>query len=267
MATVLLFEERGPVNQIQRVGRKALRIGAVKYLSAVVCLVGGLGASAGEVKNSRGGMLDFNVYPYLSEVDSDSVFSLNMASGLPNRLSYFGFVNFYNQENETELQDTVNFYSEFNLRWQVSEGSALSATIQQVMRSSEDNDRTRLGVLWRLNETEGLKPFFNRIHARWAINLHAIQFDDNDANEWQLEHAYSLRFPYISDRLYMAGFIDHTFNESLPNSFPSNPIVSETQFGYRLIENVYAVYEYRINQYRVDNEINHAFGVEYKIKW
>lgn len=236
-----------------------LVVGCVAFLSVF--------AAAGEVKNSSGGMLDFNIYPYLSEVEDDSVFSLNMASGLPKRFSYFGFINFYNQQNENELQDTVNFYSELNLRWQITETSPLDITLQQVMRSNEDNDRTRLGVRWRLNNTPGLETFFRRIHARWAINLHAVQFDDNEASEWQLEHGYFFAFPSISERLYVAGFIDHTFNEALPSQFPSNPIVSETQLGWRIVENFYAVYEYRINQYRVDNEVNHAVGVEYKMKW
>lgn len=108
-------------------------LGCVAFLSVL--------ASAGEVKNSGGGMLDFNFYPYLSKAENDSVFSLNMASGLPNRFSYFGFINFYNQQNENELQDTVNFYSELNLRWKVAETSPLDLTLQQVMRSSEDNDQ------------------------------------------------------------------------------------------------------------------------------
>ncbi|MBU2987028.1 hypothetical protein KO528_16800 [Saccharophagus degradans] len=234
-------------------------LGCVAFLSVL--------ASAGEVKNSGGGMLDFNFYPYLSKAENDSVFSLNMASGLPNRFSYFGFINFYNQQNENELQDTVNFYSELNLRWKVAETSPFDLTLQQVMRSSEDNDRTRLGVRWRLNNTSHLEQFFQRIHAKWSINLHAVQFDDTDANEWQLEHAYSFSFPSISKRLYVAGFIDHTFNEDLPPAFPSNPIVSETQVGWRIVENFYAIYEYRINQYRIDSEVNHAVGVEYKMKW
>jgi hypothetical protein len=37
--------------------------------------------------------------------------------------------------------------------------------------------------------------------------------------------------------------------------------------GYRLVENLYAVAEYRINEYRRSDVNNLALGVEDKIKW
>jgi hypothetical protein len=79
-----------------------------------------------------------------------------------------------------------------------------------------------------------------------------------------MEHSFNLKFPYLSDRLYfLGGGIDHTFNQDLPD----NPIVGEAQLGYRLVENLYAVAEYRINEYRRSDVNNLALGVEDKIKW
>lgn len=220
-----------------------------------------------EVRNSQSGFLDFNVYPYLSDVDNDSVFTLNIAATLPKRFSYFSLLNISNQPADNELGDTTNYYTEQNIRWQFRDSSPLDLTVQYNMRSGEDNDRLRFGVRWRINDSPALQSLFAKIHLRYAVNLHAIQIDDSDASVWQLEHSFALRFPYLSDRLYLAGFIDHTFNENLAMQIPSNPIVAEAQLGYRLIENLYIVNEYRLNEYRRSDVNNLAIGVEYKIKW
>ena len=109
--------------------------------------------------------------------------------------------------------------------------------------------------------------FFNSINLRWAINLHAINFDHEPGNVWQLEHSFGMRFPAISERLYLAGFIDHTFNQDLPEGFPENPIVGEVQLGYELYDNFFVITEYRVNQYRRSDVNNLAFGLQYKFVW
>jgi hypothetical protein len=37
--------------------------------------------------------------------------------------------------------------------------------------------------------------------------------------------------------------------------------------GYRIVENLYAVAKYRINEYRRSDVNNLALGVEHKIQW
>ena len=203
----------------------------------------------------------------MSDVDNDNTMTINIAAKLRDRFSYFSLTNIGNQNEASELLDQDAFYTEQNIRWQVTDTSPLDLTIQLNFRSGEYNDRHRLGVRWRLHNTIALRDFFQAIHLIYAINLHAIQFDHEDADVWQIEHAFKLTFPYISDRLYLGGFIDHTFNEDLASEVPSNPIVSEIQLGYRLIENVYAVSEFRINEYRRSDVNNMAVGIEYTIKW
>lgn len=211
-------------------------------------------------------MLDFNFYPYLSDVNTDTVFTLNGAVKLSGRFSFFSLLNLVNQD-DSEFSDTIGYYTEQNLRWQVSKGSPFDLTLQLNFRTGSDNDRYRLGARWRLNDTPALKEFFSSIYLRYAVNLHAIQFDQQQGHIWQLEHAFHLGFPYWSDRIYMAGFIDQTFNETLPDTFPSAPIVAEVQFGYRLVENFYVIGEYRLNQYRRADVNNLAIGLEYKVLW
>ena len=86
-------------------------------------------------------------------------------------------------------------------------------------------------------------------------------------NVWQLEHVFRLGMPYISDKLYIAGFIDHTFNQRLADNLPESPIVAEVQLGYRIYENLYLIAEYRINEYRRSDVNNLAVGIEYKLIW
>ena len=63
-----------------------------------------------------------------------------------------------------------------------------------------------------------------------------------------MEHVYRLSFPQLNERLYLSGFIDHTINQKSSTNVPSDPIVMETQLGFRIVENLFAVTEYRSNQ-------------------
>jgi len=220
-----------------------------------------------DTKNSMGGFLDFNVYPQLTDVDNDSIFSLNIAAKLPNRLSYFSLLNLINQDGSSNISDSTNYYTEQNIRWQISENSPLDFTVQLNFRSGEDNDRHRFGLRWRLSDTSFLQTIFRKINLSYAVNLHAIQFDHEDANVWQLEHSLMMKFPFISKRLYLSAFADHTFNQDLPAHLPGSPIVAEVQLGYRMVDNFYLVTEYRLNQYRTSDVNNLAFGAQYKVIW
>lgn len=217
--------------------------------------------------SSADGFFDFNVYPYLSDVDSDSAFTLNVAKKLPGRFSYFGFINLYGENRSGYLPGAISYYTEQNIRWQIAKDSPLDFTFQSNLRTGSKNNRHRLGIRWRLNNTKTFESFFKSINLSYAINLHAVQFDHEDPYVWQIEHAFMMRFPDISKRIYMAGFIDHTFNQDLPNGYPSSPIVGEVQFGFQLSSRLHAIAEYRINQYRRQDVNNLGVGLQYKINW
>jgi hypothetical protein len=176
-------------------------------------------------------------------------------------------LNIGNQAGEDELNETNTYYTEQNLRWQVTDTAPIDLTIQHNFRSGNDNDRLRFGFRWRLNNTSFLKPFFDAIHMAYSINFHVIQVDDDPEDAWQAEHVFMVKFPYISERLYLAGFVDHTFNSTVPVGVTANPIIGEAQLGFRLIENLYLVSEYRKNEFRLGSEDNLTAGIEYKIKW
>lgn len=218
-------------------------------------------------KNASAGFVDINVYGYLSDIDADSVVTINTAASLPNRFSYFSLTNLINQPNSDELTDSTAYYTEQNIRWQLSSESPLDLTAQFNFRTGQDNDRHRIGARWRLNDTAWLKKFFSNIYLNWAINFHAYQWDSEPGYVWQIEHTYRMTFPYINNRIYLAGFIDHTFNQDLPDDFPASPVVWETQVGFEILDNFYAIMEYRVNQYNRKDVNNLALGVEYLIKW
>ena len=220
-----------------------------------------------ETRNSRGGFIDLNIYSYLSDVDNDNVITINIFSNLPNRFSYFSLINIGNQSGVSELKDTDSYYTEQNIRWKIFNESPFDLTLQANLRSGENNDKLRLGFRWSLNNTSFLQNIFTHLNLSYSINFHIIQFDVNPQYVWQIEHVFDMRFPYISDRLYLAGFIDHTFNEDVSVGIPNNPIVGEAQFGIRIIDNLYIIAEYHLNEYRINDVNNFAAGIEYMIKW
>jgi hypothetical protein len=219
------------------------------------------------VTNSSGGFIDVNVYPYLSDVDTDNTITINVGAKMNNRFSYFSLTNFGNEQGESALASITSFYTEQNVRWQISENSPIDLTIQMNFRSGDDNDRHRLGFRWRINETQVFKYAFNKINLSWSINFHVKQFDSMPEHIWQMEHVFSMTFPTFTRRLYLSGFIDQTFNENLSETMPKRPIVGEIQLGYRIIENLFLITEYRINEYRRSDVNNMAVGLEYLIKW
>lgn len=212
------------------------------------------------------GFLDFNAYPYLSQTQDDNYLTVNAAAQLHARLSYFSLTNFGEQARGDGARHST-YYTEQNLRWRVSPGAPLDLTVQLNFRDGSNNDRYRFGVRWRLSDTPGLSSAFSRANLTYSINWHAVQVDNEPGRMWQLEHVFMLRAPYLTDRLYLAGFVDHTFNQQLPEQFPERPIVAEAQLGYRLLKGLHAIAEYRINDYRRANVNNLALGVQYKWRW
>jgi hypothetical protein len=231
------------------------------FFMVCTCLFVSDNARAGD------GFFDFNFYPYLSDVDTDSAFTLNLAKKLPKRFSYFSLTNVYSTTGEDYLSDSLIYYTEQNLRWQVAEDSPFDLTLQMNFRSGSNNNRHRLGVRWRLNNTPALASFFESLSLSYSINLHAIQFDHEDATVMQMEHVLMMKFPSISKRLYLAAFADQTFNQNLPSGMPKNPVVAEIQLGVLLVGSLYFISEYRLNQYRRSDVNNLAIGLEYKKAW
>ncbi|MDG2166794.1 MAG: hypothetical protein P8L44_02565 [Opitutales bacterium] len=239
----------------------------MRILSFIPIFVTAASLSAARAEPVTSGFVDLNYYPVLSDVDQDTFLTVNALVNLPARLQYFSFTNLAGNDSRNPFSSNNQYYTEQNLRWKISPDSPLDLTAQWNLRSGSENDRLRLGFRWRLNNTSQLQDFFESIHLAYSINFHAIQFDHESPYVWQMEHVARMTLPYWTDRLYLSGFIDHTINGEVPDGAPSAPIVLEAQAGYRLFSQLYAVAEYRINEYRRNDEDNLAIGLQYRFSW
>lgn len=208
--------------------------------------------------------IEFNTYPYLEDVKSDPDLTINSGVNLSNGFSYFGFANFRHvfRENDAEF-----LFTEQNFRWRVSDKLPVDVAFQAAIRRGGDNDRFRLGFRWYLNQTPFIREFLAKIHLIHQISFYAKTFDAKGDDVWQMEHFFFMKFPYISDRLYLLGFLDHTFNLDVPAGTPTRPIISEMQLGMRLFKGLHAIAEYRVNENRRSDVNNFAVGLEYKFRW
>ena len=208
--------------------------------------------------------IDSNLYPYQSRIDNDTDLTFIANAQLPARFSYFGYANFRGAMTGASFDFSR---SEQNLRWAISERSPLDLNLQAILVDGSGNDFAQLGLSWRVHNTPGLSELFRRINLIYRITFHLKSFGSVDNNVWQTEQFFSMKFPAISDRFYMSGFIDQTYNRDGPEALPKNPVVAEVQAGFRLWKNFYGVAEYRVNDFRLGNEYNLAVGIEYKHAW
>ncbi|HIE82768.1 MAG TPA: hypothetical protein EYQ00_02490, partial [Dehalococcoidia bacterium] len=129
-----------------------------------------------------GGFVDFDAYGYLADVDSDNMLTVNIFVKLDERWHYFSLSNFRDSEGGGRFTELDTYYTEQNIRWKTSFTSPVDLTAQSNFRSGSDNDRHRLGFRWRLNDTRQLEDFFQKIHLKYSMNFHLIQFDHEDAD-------------------------------------------------------------------------------------
>lgn len=208
-------------------------------------------------KHSTSGFIDFNTY---YDTRDFNVMSINMLTNLPNRLQYFSFINYQSVD---ESLDFSNFYSEHNVRWQIKDTSPFDLNFQYVMRQGSLNDDLRLGVRWRISDTPKLDAFFKKIKMSYSITPMLVQFriNTNIKSMTQIEHAY--KFNLYKDIIYLGGFADQ--NLVYANSKVFFKWVTEHQLGVRMVDQLYAVVEYRVNDFLSSNNTGLGLGVEYKI--
>jgi hypothetical protein len=208
--------------------------------------------------------IDASLYPYLDRVSHDTDVSIAINARLSDRWSYFSYQNFNDVMGSGEA-----FFnrSEQNLRWTVSDDLPFDLAAQSILVKGSGNDVLQLGLSVRMHDVEILSRLLDRMNLIYRLTFHLKRFGSGDTSVWQMEHFFRMRFPYISDRLYLSGFLDQTFDQSLPAIFPDKPIVTEVQLGWRMAGDWYAITEYRMNEFRSGAEHNLAVGIEYKLRW
>lgn len=205
--------------------------------------------------------VDFSLYPLQRTVKNDVDFTTTVNAVLPGRLSYFGYINVQGVVTDG---NAAFVRSEQNLRYAISHAVPLDLNFQGVLVRGDGNDFYQLGVGWRAHDTPGLQAFFERLNLVYRVTLQLRRFEFADNDSWQMEHFFRMN---LSERFYLSGFVDQTFDLDLSAALPRTPIVTEVQFGMRLAADFYAVAEYRRNDFRIGDEENLAAGIEYKFRW
>ena len=175
--------------------------------------------------------IDSNLYPYQSQVDNDTDLTFITNARLPARFSYFSYINFRG----ATTGDAIAFTrSEQTLRWGISENLPLDLSFQAVLVDGSGNDFSQLGISWPVHNTPGLSEFFDRINLIYRITFQLKRFGSTDNKVWHTEQYFKMKFPGLSERVYLSVFIDQTFDHDHADALPKNPVVLEVQAGVRL---------------------------------
>lgn len=233
----------------------------MKYVILMtVGLLISLNISAQDIENNNTtGFIDLNMYFDTREFN---VMTINILAKLPNRFQYFSLTNYLGADQSVDL---ASFYSEQNSRWQIKKMSPLDLTLQYVMRQGKANDDIRFGIRWRLSDAPKLKGFFSKLNISYSLNPMFFQFRANTNTKYmtQVEHVYRIKL--YKDRIYLGGFADQNFVYS--NGKVAFNWVTEHQLGTRIVDHLYAVVEFRINDFLESDNTGLGIGLEYVIKF
>jgi hypothetical protein len=229
-----------------------------------VCVLASPGVCGAEEGFARPNwMIDIALYPYQHTVESDVDFTATINGKLPGRFSYFSYTNFKGVVSDgSAVFDTSKQFINF----EVSNKLPFDLTAQGVLLHGDRDNFYQAGLRWRISDTPGLASFFGKINLIWHASVFPVRWGTNSAaaDAWAVEYFFRLTAPKLSNRFYLSGFYDQTFNEEVPGFMPSRPVIAEVQVGYRVWKQLHMVSEYRVNERRPGEHRNIAAGLEYK---
>ena len=207
------------------------------------------------------GFIDLNAYFY--DTREQSTLTINLLSSLPYRFQYFSFVNYDSAFASGDPEEIESFYSEQQLAWHLPNSLPLQLVANWSITNGPDNDAIRFGPAWIVSSTRFFDQFFKMVNVFYMVRFYLLQIDSLDGFNWQMEHVYSTAlFPnLLANRVYISGFADHNFLDD-----GSTTLVTETQLGIRIIDQFFAIAEYRHSDFTPDKD-GVGFGVEYKIRF
>lgn len=174
-------------------------------------------------------------------------------STLPAKFSIWGFVDFEGDKTKnTRQSDLSTYFLELDLR--SPDWNGFGATVELDAATSTGNDTGRLGLYYK-PQSQWLKK--NNLFLFFKI----FPLETN-GDVRQFSFAWNLKFPKLLDgRFSMGGFADWNFNSGKNKS---TNLVSDTQFRFRLIEDLSLLVEYRRNEFITNNESGTGIGLQYK---
>lgn len=200
------------------------------------------------------GLVDFNGYYDSRKLNTATI---NVLLNLPKRFQLFTFTNY---ESINNTLDFSNYYSEHHLYWQLSSTSPIDLSLQVQSLSGTQNDALRAGFRWSISDTRGIEKIFNQLGLVYKLAFHLYQFDAQSNRSpllTQIDHFYRLNL--FNGKAYVTGFADQDiYYESSKFIW-----VTEHQLGVAVYKKLYAVAEYRYNQYLPTKNSGIGFGLEY----
>jgi hypothetical protein len=203
------------------------------------------------------GVLDFNYYRDSREFN---VFTTNIFATVEGGFQYFSLTNLESEVEASDKTDSTLYYTEQNLRWQLSQDGLFMLSTQAALQGGEKNDIARAGVLINFSKHSSLVEFAKEHNFSFGINVFPIQLDELKGYNWQIEYIYKFQIArkLFRDRLYITGFADQNIGPD------ETTWVTEHQLGLRVYDNLFLVTEYRINEF-LNKSTGWATGLEYVV--
>ncbi len=229
------------------------KIGAMESTQGAVTAKLQQGQETAKLKKKRNGWMTAEY-----QFDTRGFNTINFTGGaeLPYGWSLWGFTDIESADSsDGSRTDAQKFFIEIDLKKELYKG---------------------FGVVLEYNDGQGRHDSIGRLGvnyiARWDwlkkvdLNLGFKAFPiETDGHGWQGSFCWEKKFPSILDgRFSMGGFFDINF-DSGPSDNETN-VVSETQFRYKLTENLEALVEFRFNEYKVASQ-EHGLGIGMKYKF
>ncbi len=189
------------------------------------------------------------------QFDSRDFNTLNLTgfSTLPQNFSIWGFVDFEaNKASQSRQSDLSTHFIEIDLRSPRWRGLGITTELDST--NGIGNDTGRLGLYYLPK-------------AKWLNDNNMFLFFkgfpiETNGDSKQISLAWNIKFAKILDgRFSMGGFADWNFNSGKKKN---TNLVTDTQFRFRLINNLSFLVEYRKNEFITGNEDGTGIGLQYK---
>lgn len=215
--------------------------------------------------NALSGFIDLNFY---YDTRDQTVVTINNLVEFPYRFEYFSLINYTTPLNTTRNADITTFYSEHHFRWNPFPKIPLDMTMLWTLQSGTQNDTLHFGLRFRATDLPWWNNFFDQQHFVFWTNFHPLEIEltQSPGHGWIIEHVWLWDiFPELFDnRLYMNGSVDHVMRYGGGVGGNNHYFVVENQLGVRMVDWLYAVAEYRHNDFLTEQD-GVSLGLQYKI--
>ncbi|VAX21598.1 hypothetical protein MNBD_NITROSPINAE04-1598 [hydrothermal vent metagenome] len=190
---------------------------------------------------------------YQSDSRNFNTLNVTGASSLPGGFSISGFTDLEGRKGlDRKENDIVTFFTEIRVKTKAKKYIGLIAEIN--VRSGTRNDIGRLGFYFQ--------PKWDFLKKNKIFFFAKALPVETDEKGGQLSFAWNVVVPKIFDgRLSLGGYYDYNIKSGPDEGIH---VVSDTQFRFRLIEDLSLLVEYRYNGYLSSKNNGVGTGLQYR---